>query len=70
MKHKKLRLEELQRLSVEAFRQQPKRKLCVVLDNIRSGHNVGAIFRTADAFLLEKVYLCGISPVPPHKEIR
>lgn len=69
-RHRKLRIEELDRLSPEQYRSAAKRPLVVVLDDIRSGHNVGAIFRTSDAFLLEKVYLCGITPAPPHKEIR
>lgn len=66
---KKLKLEELNRIDVEAFRQKKKIPLVVILDNVRSMHNVGAVFRTADAFLIEKVLLCGITPRPPHREI-
>lgn len=66
---KKLKLEELGRIDVETFKQTPKIALTVVLDNVRSMHNVGAVFRTADAFLVEKIILCGITPQPPHREI-
>ncbi len=66
---KKLKLEELGRIDVETFKQTQKIPLVVVLDNVRSMHNVGAIFRTADAFIIEKIVLCGITPVPPHREI-
>ncbi|MGV8915097.1 MAG: RNA methyltransferase [Kaistella sp.] len=66
---KKLKLEELGRIDIETFKQTQKTPLVVVLDNVRSMHNVGAIFRTADAFLLEKIILCGITPQPPHREI-
>lgn len=66
---KKLSLEELDRLSVDEYREAPKTPLCIVLDNIRSLHNVGSAFRTADAFRLEKVYLTGITGTPPHREI-
>lgn len=65
----KLKLEELGRIDVETFKQTPKIPLVVVLDDVRSMHNVGAIFRTADAFLVEKIILCGITPQPPHREI-
>lgn len=65
----KLKLEELGRIDIETFKQTDKTPLVVVLDNVRSMHNVGAIFRTADAFLVEKVVLCGITPQPPHREI-
>ena len=66
---KKLKLEELGRIDVETFKKTAKIPLVVVLDSVRSMHNVGAIFRTADAFLVEKIVLCGITPQPPHREI-
>jgi tRNA G18 (ribose-2'-O)-methylase SpoU len=66
---RKLRLEELDRISVPAFKQMSKRKISVVLDNVRSGLNVGSVFRTADAFAIEHIYLCGITCQPPHREI-
>jgi 23S rRNA (guanosine2251-2'-O)-methyltransferase len=66
---KKLKPEELNRLSVEAFKKMPKTPVVIVLDNIRSALNVGSIFRTADAFALESVCLCGITAQPPHREI-
>ncbi|MCX8533382.1 RNA methyltransferase [Chryseobacterium luquanense] len=65
----KLKLEELNRIDVETFKKVEKIPLIVVLDNIRSMHNVGATFRTADAFLVQKIILCGITPQPPHREI-
>lgn len=65
----KLKLQELNRLSIEEFQRAPKRPISLVLDNIRSMHNIGASFRIADAFLLEKIYLCGITACPPHREI-
>lgn len=66
---KKLKLEELGRIDVETFKQTQKIPLVVVMDNVRSMHNVGAVFRTADAFIVEKIILCGITPQPPHREI-
>ena len=66
---KKLKLEELGRIDVETFKQTQKIPLVVVLDNVRSMHNVGAVFRTADAFIVNKIVLCGITPQPPHREI-
>ncbi|MDX2247830.1 MAG: RNA methyltransferase [Bacteroidia bacterium] len=66
---RKLKLEELNRLSLTEFREAEKQPVTVVLDNIRSMHNVGAVLRTADAFRIEKVILCGITPIPPHREI-
>lgn len=65
----KLKLEELNRIDVETFKTVKKIPLVVVLDNIRSMHNVGATFRTADAFLVQEIILCGITPQPPHREI-
>ena len=66
---RKLRNNELGRISVEEFKQASKTPLIVVLDNIRSLNNVGSVFRTSDAFLIEKIYLCGITAIPPNKEI-
>ena len=66
---RKLRNEELDRLSVDDFKQIAKTPLIIVLDNIRSLNNIGSVFRTADAFLIEKIYLCGITAKPPHKDI-
>ena len=66
---RKLKITELNRLTQEDFKNAAKTPLVVVLDNIRSLHNVGSVFRTADAFLLEKVFLCGITACPPHAEI-
>ena len=65
----KLSLDQLNRLSVDAFKEIPKNDFVVVLDDIRSMNNVGSVFRTADAFLAEKIYLCGITAQPPHREI-
>lgn len=62
-------MEELQRDSVEDFKNKQKNPLVLVLDNVRSLHNVGSAFRTADAFAVEKIYLCGITGTPPNKEI-
>lgn len=69
MKRKKLSLEELQRATIEEYKSQVKHPVIVVLDNIRSALNVGSIFRSADAFALERIILTGITPHPPHKEI-
>jgi 23S rRNA (guanosine2251-2'-O)-methyltransferase len=66
---KKLKLEELGRLSVAEFKAAKKIPLCIVLDNVRSLHNVGSAFRTADAFSVEKLVLTGITGTPPHREI-
>lgn len=63
-------MEELNRKSVDEFRQSEKMPVVAVLENVRSAYNVGSVFRTADAFLLEAVYLCGYTAFPPHKEIR
>ena len=66
---RKLRTIEMQRLSVDEFHEAPKLPLIVVLDDVRSLHNVGSVFRSGDAFRVEAVYLCGITATPPHPEI-
>ena len=66
---RKLRTIEIQRLSVDEFHEAPKLPLIVVLDDVRSLHNVGSVFRSGDAFRVEAVYLCGITATPPHPEI-
>lgn len=66
---KKLKITEMNRLTPDEFKDQRKMPLVVVLDNVRSLHNVGSVFRTADAFLVEAVYLCGITSTPPNAEI-
>lgn len=66
---RKLENKELERKSVAAFKEATKTSLIIILDDIRSLHNIGSVFRTADAFLIEKIYLCGITAVPPNKEI-
>ena len=66
---RKLRNEELDRLSVDEFKKAGKIPLVLVLDNVRSMHNTGSVFRSADAFLVSKLILCGITAVPPHKDI-
>jgi tRNA G18 (ribose-2'-O)-methylase SpoU len=66
---RKLKLDELNRPSIEEFKQQEKLPIIVVLDNVRSLHNVGSAFRTADGFAVEALYLCGITAQPPHREI-
>ncbi|WP_159021841.1 RNA methyltransferase [Formosa sp. L2A11] len=66
---RKLKNSELDRLSVEDFKDTKKTPLIIVLDNIRSLNNIGSVFRTSDAFLIEKIYLCGITATPPHKDI-
>ncbi len=70
MKHRKLKNAELDRKTVEEFKSSQKIPLIIILDNVRSVHNVGSVFRTADAFLIQKIYLCGITAQPPHKDIR
>lgn len=67
---RKLSMDELNRKSVEEFKESEKLPVVVVLENIRSAYNVGSIFRTADAFLLQGMYICGYTAYPPHKEIR
>ena len=66
---RKLRNNELGRISVEEFKKATKTPIIVILDNIRSLNNIGSVFRTSDAFLIEKIYLCGITATPPNKEI-
>jgi len=66
---RKLKNSELDRLSVDEFKDTKKTPLIVILDNIRSLNNIGSVFRTSDAFLIEKIYLCGITANPPHKDI-
>src|SRR6476660_9550111 len=66
---RKLTNAELERKNVEEFKQSEKTPLILVLDDIRSLHNIGSVFRTADAFLIEKIVLCGITATPPNKEI-
>jgi len=67
---RKLKNDELKRLSPEEFKDANKTSLIVVLDNIRSLNNIGSVFRTSDAFLIKKIYLCGITATPPHKDIQ
>ena len=62
-------MDELQRKTVTDFKKATKQKIVVVLDNIRSMHNVGSVFRTSDAFLIEAICLCGFTPQPPHRDI-
>lgn len=66
---RKLKNKELQRISIEEFKHSEKLPLIIILDNVRSMYNVGSIFRTADAFRAEKIFLCGITGTPPHREI-
>lgn len=66
---RKLKNEELNRKSVKDFRVSKKMPLIIILDNVRSLNNIGSVFRTADAFLIERIYLCGITASPPHKDI-
>lgn len=70
MKNRKLKNSELDRKSIDAFKEANKTPIIVVLDNIRSLNNIGSVFRTADAFLIEKIFLCGITATPPHKDIQ
>lgn len=66
---RKLKITELNRLTVDEFKQADKLPLAVVLDEVRSLHNVGSVFRTSDAFLVNRIYLCGITATPPHPEM-
>ncbi len=69
MKNRKLKNKELVRKNNEDFKTSEKTPLIIILDNIRSLNNIGSVFRTADAFLIQKIYLCGITAKPPHKDI-
>ncbi|NNT71841.1 RNA methyltransferase [Flavobacterium sp. IMCC34852] len=66
---RKLENKELDRKSIADFKEAEKTPIIIILDDIRSLHNIGSVFRTADAFLIEKIYLCGITAIPPNKEI-
>ena len=66
---RKLKITELNRLTVDEFKQANKLPLAVILDEVRSLHNIGSVFRTSDAFLVERIYLCGITATPPHHEM-
>lgn len=68
--NRKLSLDELNRHSVEDYRSIDKAPIAILLDDIRSFNNVGSVFRTADAFMVEHIYLCGITPQPPHRDIQ
>lgn len=65
----KLKLDDLNRVSIDEFKEQEKLPVVVVLDNVRSMHNIGSVFRTGDGFAVAGVYLCGITAQPPHREI-
>jgi len=67
---RKLKNSELERKTVNEFKEASKTPLIIILDNIRSLNNIGSVFRTADAFLIEKIYLCGITATPPHRDIQ
>ncbi|MEH6763703.1 MAG: TrmH family RNA methyltransferase [Aequorivita antarctica] len=70
MKNRKLKNSELDRINPEEYKASEKTPLIIILDNIRSLNNIGSVFRTADAFLVKKIYLCGITAQPPHKDIQ
>src|SRR5690606_34595315 len=67
---RKLENSELERLDLEGFKAAEKSPIILILDNVRSLNNIGSVFRTGDAFLIKKIYLCGITATPPHKDIR
>ncbi|MEZ5082489.1 MAG: RNA methyltransferase [Bacteroidales bacterium] len=67
---RKLKNEELERLTIEQFKKSDKSEIVIVLDNIRSLNNIGSLFRTSDAFLVKQIHLCGITAQPPHREIQ
>lgn len=62
-------MEELERLSISQYKESSKLPVYIILDNIRSMHNVGSVFRSADSFKIKKIYLCGLTPCPPHRDI-
>ncbi len=68
--NKKLKLDELGRIDTEEYRDAEKQEIEIVLDQVRSGHNVGSVFRTCDAFRIRKIHLCGFTPTPPNREIQ
>ncbi len=68
--HRKLKNEELDRLQAVDYKDAVKTSLVIILDNVRSLNNIGSVFRTADCFLVEKIFLCGITAQPPHRDIR
>lgn len=70
MKYRKLKNSELDRINPEEYKASEKTPLIIILDNIRSLNNIGSVFRSADAFLVKKIYLCGITAQPPHKDIQ
>lgn len=70
MKYRKLKNSELNRINPEEYKASEKSPLIIILDNVRSLNNIGSVFRTADAFLIKKIYLCGITAKPPHKDIQ
>ena len=70
MKNRKLKNSELDRINPEEYKKAAKTPIIIILDNIRSLNNIGSVFRTADAFLIKKIYLCGITAKPPHKDIQ
>ncbi len=70
MKNRKLKNSELDRINAEEYKTSEKTPLIIILDNVRSLNNIGSVFRTADAFLVNKIYLCGITAQPPHKDIQ
>jgi len=69
MKNRKLKLQELGRISVSDYKKSEKTPIIIILDNIRSLNNIGSVFRSSDAFRIEKIYLCGITAQPPHRDI-
>lgn len=70
MENRKLKNSELDRKTIKEFKESQKTPIIVILDNVRSLNNIGSVFRSADAFLIEKIYLCGITAKPPHKDIQ